>query len=682
MHSSHSLLGSAPAFSECAEGGAPSPSPISSSYDDLEGFPANLPGEPEFAGAEAMTHFHCSHRMPFGPCPADESDLTRGYRFRLWAPRANQIDVVLFDVRGEKRYYACTRSGGWHHCRIATATPGDRYLFRLPDGSEVPDPASRYNPDGADGACELTVPDDFSWDIDWCGRRWEETVIYEMHIGAFTPEGGYASAESRLDELAELGATAVELMPVADFLPGRGRGYDVVLPFAPKAAYGTPDELKHFIQAAHRRGMMVFLDVSCPCLRVQDNALRLTVPRCATVALADPQDDSIDSVAAERETVRQFFIHNALYWLEEFRFDGLRIDAARVKCDVAYPDVLTELSQRVRTHFGARRIHLMLEGADNKVQRIGFPGEAGSFEGLWNEEFHHAAHTLLSEDRLGGDAEDAARAFEKFVHCLAQGVAVPRRFSGVSGEKRRVVPINAFVNYLQNPAQLGRWSAGGWPAAAAAPDRWRALIALQLLCPSTPLVFMGEESGATTPSFYFFEKVHEGADALAAKPRYGQKPLGICDDPLESCDSADSANAVDAAPVMSRPLAFDESPLSVRRLEWDAPGVEQARDWRGFYRRALDLRRRFVVPLLPWLIGGCAEVLREGERAFEIRWPTIDGFVLVVRANLSDRRSPRFEAIDVPPFAAFGDTDPMPGACRLAPWSVCALVLPAAERSE
>ena len=678
MQPSHSFLGSAPVLIECAEGGGASSisSPISSSYDDLERFAAYSPGERAISGADAMTHFRCTHRMPFGPCLADESDPTRGYRFRLWAPQANQIDVVLIDVREEKRYHACTRSGGWHHCRIATAMPGDRYLFRLPDGSEVQDPASRYNPDGVDGASELTAPDDFSWDIDWCGRRWEETVIYEMHIGAFTPEGDYASAETRLDELADLGATAIELMPVADFPFRRGRGYDVVLPFAPKAAYGRPDELKHFVQAAHRRGMMVFLDVSCACLGAQDNALRLARSSDGTVALACLRDESIDSVAAERETVRQFFIHNALYWLEEFRFDGLRIDAARVTRDAAYPDVLTELSQRVRTHFGARRIHLMLERADNNVQRLGFPGELGGFEAQWNGDFHRAAHTLLAEVGVGGDAGDSARAFERFVHCLAQGVAVQRRFSRVSGEKQRVVPISAFVNYLHNPAQMGGRSDGGCLATAGAPERQRAMVALQLLCPSTPLVFMGEESGEITPFSYFCDEADEGADALPAGLRYAPKPAVDRADPVHLVVAEDTARAV---PWLE---PHDETTLPVRRLDWAARGAEQARGWFSFYRRALDLRRRFVLPLLPWLIGGCAEVLREGERAFEIRWPTIDGFVLVVRANLSDRRSPRFDTIDVSPFAAFGDADTMHGNCRLGPWSVCALVLPAVERSE
>lgn len=544
--------------------------------------------------------------------------------------------------------------------------PGNRYLFRLPDGSEVPDPASRYNPDGVDGASELTAPGDFSWDIDWCGRRWEETVIYEMHIGAFTPEGSYASAETRLDELAALGATAIELMPVADFLHRRGRGYDIVLPFAPKAAYGTPDELKHLIQAAHRRGMMVFLDVSCPCL---------TVPRYGTVAFPDPRDESIDSVAAERETVLQFFIHNALYWLEEFRFDGLCIDAARATHDAAYPDVLTELSQRVRTYFGSRRVHLMLDRTDNNVQRLGFPGETGRFDAQWNDDFHRTAHTLLAEASVAIEAGAAARVFEQFVHCLAQGAAVPRRFSRVHGEKHRIVPISAFVNYLY-PAQIGRRSGGERPVAVAAPERRRAVVALQLLCPSPPLVFIDEESGATAPFFYSCDEADEGVDALLAGPRYASQPSAGC------VDSDDFVEAADVACALSRVELHDDTTVLVRRLDWAARGAEQARDWLSFYRRALDLRRRFVVPLLPWLVGGCAEVLREGERAFEIRWPTIDGFVLVVRANLSDRRSPRFDAIDVSPFAVFGDTDPMPGGCRLAPWSVCALVLPAAERSE
>ena len=417
-------------------------------------------------GPSTQTRLRCEHRMPFGAQAVDPGNRLGGYDFSLWAPTQQRIEVVLVGDAGDKRYYPCSEAYGWHRCRVTRARPGDRYFFRLGGDREVPDPASRFNAEDVHGPSVLTVPTDFAWDEDWRGRPWEEAVVYELHVGTFTSEGCFAAAEARLDELASLGFTAIELMPIADFPGHRGWGYDGVLLFAPEAAYGTPDQLKHFIQAAHRHGLMVFLDVVYNHFGPEGNYLHLYAPEFFTAAEQTPWGDAINFGGPASETVRSFFINNALYWIEEFRFDGLRLDAVHEIRDTSQPHFLEELSQRIRAHALAagRHVHLVLENVDNESRRLGPPAQAGRFDAQWNDDFHPAAHVLASGENDGYYGDFYPRPVEHLMRCLAEGFAFqgePSTFHGHSrGEASTHLPASAFVNFLQNHDQIGNRAFG------------------------------------------------------------------------------------------------------------------------------------------------------------------------------------------------------------------------------
>jgi maltooligosyltrehalose trehalohydrolase len=608
---------------------------------------------------------HCVHRMPFGPCPVDERQPAAGYRFRLWAPTVKEVEVGLVDPAGGKRYYPCARSGGWHSCRIAEARAGGRYVFRLEGEREVPDPASRFNPQDVHGPSQLTDPAAFAWDREWCGRPWEEAVIYELHIGTFTPEGSYAAAEARLEELAGLGITAIELMPLADFAGRRGWGYDGVLPFAPEAAYGTPEELKHFIQAAHRCGLMVFLDVVYNHFGPEGNYLHGYAPQFFTAAHQTPWGEAINYEGPAGATVRKFFIHNALYWLEEFRFDGLRLDAVHAIFDDTQPHFLEELSRQVRSQLGERHIDLVLENVANDAGRLGRPGTAGRFDAQWNDDFHHAAHVVLTGERDGYYADFAERPVAQLMRCLGEGFAFQGEPSAFHHRRRGTssagLPASAFVNFLQNHDQVGNRAFGERLAGLVAAPRLRALVALQLLAPSPPLIFMGEEAGATTPFLYFCDYRGELAKAV----RDGRQ--------REFTDFR--GFAADGGREIPDPCA--EATFLACKLDWAAREEPAGREWLALYHELLELRRVFVLPMLPSLRAGHCAMLMNGERAFEIRWPAVRGFALMLRANLDDRVSPSFAVPDFVPFAMLGPAAPEAG--QLGPWSVHAYRLPGKE---
>jgi malto-oligosyltrehalose trehalohydrolase len=300
--------------------------------------------------------------MPFGA--AAQRDATA---FRLWAPGAAKVEVVVGDAR---RCPLDARGDGWHAATLDDVGAGARYAYRIDDRSTVPDPASRANPGGVHAASTVVDPLAYEWqDAAWRGRAWEEAVVYELHVGTFTPAGTFAGVVERLPYLAELGVTAVELMPVAAFPGARNWGYDGVLPFAPAAAYGTPDDLKALVDAAHAHGLMMLLDVVYNHFGPEGNYLHTYAPQFFDARHRTPWGAAIDFDGPHSRTVRDFFIHNALYWLEEFHFDGLRFDAVHAIFDDSHADILTELAQAVRRGPGRmRHVHLVLENDDNAAR--------------------------------------------------------------------------------------------------------------------------------------------------------------------------------------------------------------------------------------------------------------------------------------------------------------------------
>jgi malto-oligosyltrehalose trehalohydrolase len=282
------------------------------------------------------------HHMPFGA----ELVSPEAVRFRFWAPSAQNIGLEL---AGESDLIPLRKSeDGWHEVVTPRADGGSRYRFVLPDGVRVPDPASRYQPEDVHGASEVIDAASYAWhDAEWRGRSWAEAVIYELHVGTFTPDGTFLAAIDKLQHLVDLGVTAIQFMPIGDFAGRRNWGYDGVLPYAPDSSYGRPEDLKALVEAAHIRGLMVFLDVVYNHFGPDGNYLSLYAPQIFTDRHKTPWGDAVNYDSEGSQTVRQFAIHNALYWLEEFHLDGLRLDAVHQIKDDSPEHLLDEIARRI-----------------------------------------------------------------------------------------------------------------------------------------------------------------------------------------------------------------------------------------------------------------------------------------------------------------------------------------------
>jgi len=598
--------------------------------------------------------------MPFGAClDADGCAL-----FRLWAPAAERVDLVRVGGREAGDHAMQALADGWFELRAAHADAGTRYAFRIDGGLVVPDPASRSNPDDVHGASALTDPLAFAWpDAGWLGRPWHEAVVYELHVGCFTPEGTFMAAIERLDDLVALGVTAIELMPVADFAGRRGWGYDGVLPFAPEASYGTPDELKQLVVAAHQRGLMVLLDVVYNHFGPDGNFLHAYAPAFFNPAVPTPWGAAINFDGAHSRTVRDFFIHNALYWIDEFHLDGLRVDAVHAMHDRSALHFVDELAQAVRHGPGLlRHVHVILENDVNDAGRL--PRDATGRPVLanaqWNDDVHHALHVLVSGERDGYYVDFATEPQRLFGRALAEGFAYQGDASAYRhGEPRgtpsRHLPPLAFVNSLQTHDQVGNRALGERLAtlarAAGRNDALRALTACVLLAPSPPMLFMGEEWAAATPFLYFCD--FEG-ELAAAVTRGRRAEFGRFE------RFADPA-ARERIPDPNAPESFTAS-----RLDWSERGSEPHAAWLALYR---DLLHRRHEHLLPWLAGarsGSFELAAPG--TLRIRWPLAEGRTWHLLAQLADHAGPPPGA-GLPGERVYASHEP--AATTLAPWSVC-----------
>ncbi|KGM30195.1 malto-oligosyltrehalose trehalohydrolase, partial [Inquilinus limosus] len=406
---------------------------------------------------------------------------------------------------------------GWFGLTVPGLPAGTPYRYRLADGTEVPDPASRAQEGGPFGPSLVCDPLAYDWHAaDWRGRPWHEAVVYELHCGAIGRPGGFAAVEARLDHLAGLGVTAIELMPVADFAGARGWGYDGVLPFAPASIYGTPDDLKRLVDAAHRRGLMVLLDVVYNHFGPAGNFLSLYARSFFDEDRLTPWGPAIDF---RRPQVRDFFRHNALYWLEEFRLDGLRLDAVHAIRDHSRPDILTEIADAARAAFLDRHIHLVLENDLNEARRLaGTPGPQGRYDAQWNDDLHHAAHVVLTGEADGYYADYADIPVPRLGRALAEGFIYQGDWSehrgAARGEPSAHLPPTAFVGFLQNHDQIGNRALGDRLAALAEPAALEAMTAVLLLAPQIPLLFMGEEWGSRQPFPFFCDFEGELADTV------------------------------------------------------------------------------------------------------------------------------------------------------------------------
>lgn len=601
------------------------------------------------------------HTMPFGASLIDGG----GVLFRYWAPNLARVELEREGADGALPMLPY--ADGWHHLEVPEATAGDRYRFKLPDGLRVPDPASRRNPDDVHGASEVVDPRSYHWnDSAWHGRPWHEAVIYELHIGTFTDEGTFAAAQQRLAELADLGFTVIEVMPVADFPGQRGWGYDGVLLFAPDAAYGTPDELKAFVDAAHALGLVVLLDVVYNHFGPEGNYLHAGSPAFFNPAHQTPWGAAINYDGELARTVRDFFVHNALYWVEEFRFDGLRMDAVHAIRDDSDTDIVQEICAALRDGPGReRQIHIVLENDANGSHYLerDAANEPLCATAQWNDDLHHAAHVLVTGERDGYYADYADDAVDSFGVALAQGFVYqgqpsPFRNGEHRGEPSGHLPLAAFVSFLQTHDQVGNRAFGDRISALADPVLLRAAYACLLLSPHAPMLFMGEEYGASTPFLYFCDFGPE----LAAAVSEGRR-----------AEFGGFAAFKDEAVRASIPDPNAESTFVASKLRWDERADGAHAELLAHVRDLLALRRERLVPrLAAHRTGG--QHWREGE-ALRVRWEvggaTPGGFAqLNLVANFGTA------PIDAPPLAGdllyTSNTDRDTGPTwRLAPGAVC-----------
>ena len=595
-----------------------------------------------------------AHAMPFGA----EVRADGGVRFRLWAPAATQVDLALDGATD--RLPMQRLDGGFFELVTSRASAGSRYRYRIDDKLEVPDPASRANPDDPQGASEVIDPHRFEWrDYGWTGRPWHEAVIYELHVGTFTPAGSFSGAIERLPYLVELGVTAIELMPLADFPGARGWGYDGVLLFAPDASYGTPDDLKRLIEAAHLQGVMVFLDVVYNHFGPEGNYLHAYAPTFFSDRHRTLWGKAIDFDGGHSRVVRDFFVHNTLYWLEEYRFDGLRYDAVNAIRDGSRPHILEEIAAAAHAGPGRERsVHLVLENDDNAAHYL-HPRVAAGYRAQWNDDAHHALHVLATGERDGYYADYVPQPAAHLARCLAegfdcQGEASAYRQGRKRGEPSAALPPIAFVNFLQNHDQVGN-RAFGERITALAPERVvRCITAILLLAPEPPLLFMGQEYGASTP-FQFFCAFDEKLGAAVARGRREEfaRFAGFA-----------SAAARERIPDPNDPATFARSRLDWSELE--APGHAA---WLDYHRALLDLRRRRIVPLLPRLPGGAATRRLLSDTAFEVVWRSERSERLTLVANVGEA------SLSASPDAPGELIYALPaGAWRehtLEPWSLC-----------
>ncbi len=563
------------------------------------------------------------HKMPFGAEYENES-----VRFRLWAPAARQVEVCLGDHNQSQRLTLDRCGGDWFELIAEKVQAGTQYSFQIDGGQQVPDPASRFQPCDVHGPSEIIDPAAFEWhDIDWLGRRWEEAVLYELHVGAFTPAGTFLSACERLDYLAELGVTAVELMPVADFPGRRNWGYDGAFPFAPDSTYGRPGDLKEFIQRAHHRGIMVLLDVVYNHFGPEGNYLNLYAPQFFTERHKTPWGKGINFDGPESCTVRDFFIQNALYWLMEYNLDGLRLDAVHAIIDDSSRHILAELADVIRSTVDVdRQIHLIVENDNNQSRylRRAEGCRPPLYTAQWNDDIHHALHVLITGERDGYYSDYAQRPLEQLGQSLVDGFAYQgekslHRNGKTRGEPTAGLPLTAFVSFLQNHDQIGNRAFGERITTDVEPQAARAAVATLLLAPSPPMLFMGEEFGTESPFPFFCDFEKDLAAAVTAGRRNEFARFARFSDPA-SREAIPDPNAV---------ATFEAS-----ILDWNELGEPSHQEWSCFYRNLLSLRHEYVVPRLSQACRIKATYEIDGGRGIRTHYEFPDGSRLTLLANL------------------------------------------------
>ena len=524
-------------------------------------------------------------------------------RFRLWAPAQ---EIVAVAIEGGDLLPMSRSADGWFEASAAVPD-GTLYRYRLADGTMVPDPASRGQAPDVDDA-SVVHTNDYPWrHRDWTGRPWTDVVLYELHAGV---AGGFARIQDDLPRLKTLGITAIELMPVNDFPGRRNWGYDGVLPYAPDSAYGTPDELKALVDAAHGLGIMMFLDVVYNHFGPAGNYLPSYAPGFFRDDVQTPWGPAIDF---RRREVRDYFIGNVLMWLMEYRFDGLRFDAVHA---IQNQDWVQEMASAVRaTVEPGRHVHLVLEH-HNAAGHL-----RNGIDAQWNDDGHNVLHVLLTDEQGGYYADYADGPAGKLARVLAEGWVYQGELSAYlkapRGEPAADLPPYAHVLFLQNHDQIGNRALGERLTSLASAPTLEAAIALVLLCPQIPMVFMGEETGSRTPFLFFTDHT----DDLAIAVREGRRQ--------------EFAGFAEFADPERREQIPDPNAMETFENSIPQPGDRGRFE---FYQRLIRLRMQHIVPRLKGVVSAGAEAL--GPKAVRASWRMGDGALLTIVTNLGENAVP------------------------------------------
>ncbi len=537
--------------------------------------------------------------------------------FSVWAPGHATVELQL---RHREPIAMQRTDDGWHEV-IVDCGPGQHYQYLVGDIAIADPAASEQSNLRVRSWSVVTDPNSYPWrNKTWKGRPWNEVILYEAHPGLC---GGFKGLSERLQDLCALGFTALELMPIAQFPGSWNWGYDGVLPFAPDRSYGTPEDLKALVDDAHDLGMMIFLDVVYNHFGPDGNFLPILSPEFFRVDLKTPWGSAIDF---RRPQVRQFFTENAKTWINEFRFDGLRFDAVHAIEDEGW---LVEMAADVRAEAGDRHVHLVLENDDNIADHL-----RQGFNAQWNDDYHHVLHVLLTNERAAYYEDYADEPAKRLARALKEGFVYqgdPSKFreGAKRGSPSADLRPTSFVNFLQNHDQIGNRAFGERLTTLTDPDNLKAAVALLLLSPHIPLVFMGEEIGSEAPFHYFVDHNPELLEAIRAGRQKEFQAL------IDGVEDLPEPNALET---------FDNS-----RPDSEAPA---ANVWRDYYRKLLGLRTARIVPHLTNATAIDAEAI--GARAVIASWRLGDGSTLTIATNFSS----------VPASADYPTSKPIWGALK------------------
>jgi maltooligosyltrehalose trehalohydrolase len=537
--------------------------------------------------------------------------LAGGVRFRVWAPTADRVEVLVHGVDGEVPHPMTREEGGYHSAMVAGIGAGARYRFRLNGGDAYPDPASRSQPEGVHAPSEVVDPAAYAWrDAGWQGIRAQDLILYELHTGTFSPEGTFAGAVTRLDSLVELGVTAIEVMPIAAFAGDRNWGYDGVNLFAPAASYGGVEGFKRLVDEAHARGLAVVLDVVYNHLGPEGNYIpAITGGRFFTDQRRTPWGDAVNVDGPGSHAVRDFILQNALYWFHEYHVDGLRLDATHAILDDSDPHILRELAIAVRA--GAGRPRLLIAEDERNDRRLVLPPEEGGFglDAVWADDLHHQLRRFVAGDQEGyfalyrGTVEDIATTLRQGWWRTGSQPLIGAEESEVpEGTPAEGIPPFRFVHCIQNHDQVGNRALGERLHHEVPLPVYRAASALLLLSPYIPLLWMGQEWAASSPFLYFTDHPDELGRLVTAGRRQEFRHFSSFQDPERRA----------AIPDPQAPETFLRS-----RLDWAERGSEPHRGVLALYAELLQLRRTH--PALRVAHRGSFEVAALGEGVLALR---------------------------------------------------------------